>query len=159
MATPGQGWRHAAPSLPLLILVVVVDLEQQAAGLRFERPVRRARRAAGIGVGAELRAALAVPVTADDQVSRDEINLLPVFVHERLGGVDPGREAQVARTVPAPFLLVEGAGEDLLLDAARIALGRFPPLARIGRMELLVLFVDRHGATLQQSRGFDGCAY
>src|SRR5262249_44133224 len=129
---------------PLRVLVVVVQLEQQAARVRAERPVRRARGPARVRIRAELRSALAVPVAADDEVARHEVHLLPVVVHERLGRVHAGREAQMARAEAAPGLLVEEAREDLLLDARRIAFRRLPALAEIDGVELLVLLVDRH---------------
>src|SRR5438045_2442163 len=100
----------------------VVDLEQEAAAVRFERAVHRAGRAAGIGAGREILAAIAVQVVADRQIALDQVNLFPIFVHERRGGVDAGREAQQPGAAAALGGLVERAGEDLLLDAVGITL-------------------------------------
>src|SRR5215475_350716 len=74
--------------------VVVVELIEQAAAIRLEWPVINARRPAGIGRGGERFAALSLRVVADDEVARDQIDLLPMVVHERRGGVDAGIEAQ-----------------------------------------------------------------
>src|SRR5215475_15609744 len=75
-------------------LVVVVERIQQAAAVRLERPVVNARRPAGIGRGVEPFATLSLRVVADDEVARDQIDLLPMVVHERRGGVDARIEAQ-----------------------------------------------------------------
>src|SRR5690348_6095094 len=66
-------------------VVVIVHLEQKTAGFRPERPVERARRAAGVSVRAEADAALPVSVAPNDEIARDHVHLLPVFVHEGLG--------------------------------------------------------------------------
>src|SRR5437763_5408796 len=109
----------------------VVDLEQEAAAVRFERPVHRAGRAAGIGAGREILAALAVHVVADRQIALDQVNLFPIFVHERRGGVDAGREAQQPGAAAALGGLVERAGEGLLPDAVGRTIGG-PPVAGPG---------------------------
>src|SRR6185295_14949496 len=134
-----------SPALTPSRIIVVVNLEQQATALRLERPVRRARRAAGVGARPEFLAAVAVSVVADDEIARHEVHLLPVIVHEGLGRVHAGSEPQVTAAMPALRLLVERAGQYLLLDALRISRRRLPPLARIGPVELLVLFMYRHG--------------
>src|SRR5687768_2342536 len=104
----------------------------------------RAWRAAGVGIGAEFFPAIALPVVADDEIAGDEINLFPVVVHERFRRVDAGREAQVARAVAALPLLVEGAGEYLLLDSGGIAGRRLPARARVRSVEFLMFLVDSH---------------
>src|SRR5260221_5223805 len=74
----------------LLRFVEIMDLEQGAAAVRLERPVRRAGRPAGIGALGEVLAALALGVVTDRQVAFEQVDLLPVFVDERRGGVDAG---------------------------------------------------------------------
>src|SRR6266446_2865625 len=134
--------------------VVIMHLEEKAACFRFERPVKRPRRAAGVGVGTEAGTAFAVPVVADDQVARDEIHLLPVIVHEGLGGMHARGEPQVTRAEAALGLLVEEPGEHLLLDPLRIAGQLFPALVQVHLVELLVLFPNRHEcAPNPRSRG------
>src|SRR5204863_1605413 len=104
-----------------ILISIVVDLEQEAAAVRLEGAVHRAGRAAGIGAGSEALAALAGDIVADRQIALDEIHLFPIFVHERLGREDARLEAQQPGAAAAPALFVEGAGEDLLLDAGGIA--------------------------------------
>src|SRR5262249_45570209 len=117
-----------------------------AAALGPERTVRRPRRTARVGIRAEARAALAVPVAADEQVSGDDVHLLPVLVDEGFGRMHARLEAQVSRAEPAPVLLVEVAGEHLLLDPCGIA-GQFLPTAvQVDFSELRVLLADRHGS-------------
>src|SRR6185312_6903255 len=72
-------------------------------------------------------------------------DLFPVFVHERLGGVDSGREAQQPRARTAPVGLIERAGEDLLLNAGGIAGRSLPPGGHVDGVEFLVFLVDAHG--------------
>src|SRR5262249_54884658 len=98
-------------------LVVVMYFEQQATALGFERAMWRAWWPARIGVGTEADATVAVLIVTDDQIARQQIDLLPVFVHERLHRVHAGREAQMAGSMTALRLLVEEAREDLLLDS------------------------------------------
>src|SRR5258706_2546459 len=110
----------------LLRLVEIVDFEQRAAGVRLERAVHRAGRAAGIGAGREILAALALRIVADRQIAVHQIDLLPIFVDEGLGGVGAGLEPEQARAAAAAMLLVQAAGQDLLLDAGRVAGRRLP---------------------------------
>src|ERR1043165_1876817 len=124
-------------------LVEIMDLEQRAAAVRLERPVRRAGRPARIGAGREILAALALRIVADGEVAVQQIDLFPVFVDERVGGVDPRLEAEQARAAAGPRFLVEAAGQDLLLDAGRIAGRRLPAAAGVDLVELLVLLADR----------------
>src|SRR5271165_412561 len=53
----------------LLRLVEIMDFEQGAAAVRFERPVRRAGRPAGIGALGKILAAAALRIVADRQVA------------------------------------------------------------------------------------------
>src|SRR6266571_1980799 len=123
------------------------SVRSQASGVGPERPVRRPRRAAGVGVGAELLPSLSAPVAADDEVARDEIDLLPVLVHEGHRGVDAGLEAQVSCAKASPLFFVERAGKDLLLNAGRIARRHFPAVSQVDCVKLLVFLVYRHPAS------------
>src|SRR5712691_11367285 len=136
--------RMAASAMFHRALIVVMQLEQQAAFLRLERPVQRARRAACIGVGTESDAALAFLVVAHDQIARNEVDLFPVVMHERFRGMDARREAQVASAKAALVFFVEKSGEHLLLDSRRVAGQVFPALVEVHFVELLVLFLNRH---------------
>src|SRR5882762_10232614 len=138
----GLPWR-----LALRGLVVIVHLEQKATRFRLERPVRRSRRAARIRIGTEARAAFAVPVVADDQIARDEIHLFPVVVHERLGRMHAGGEAQMSRAETTLVLLVEESREHLLPDPVGITGQFFPAAVEVHFVELLVLFLDCHGVS------------
>src|SRR5262249_57487945 len=102
-------WRCPPAVVLFLAFVVVVELVEQAAAIRLERPVINARRATGIGRGVERFAALSLRVVADDEVARDQIDLLPMVVHERRGGVNawieaqhPGAPAHPAALLPVP---------------------------------------------------------
>src|SRR4051794_21278684 len=98
-----------------------MDFEKHAALLRFERAVMDAWRAAGIGRAMKRLAASALCVAAHDQIAGEEINLLPMIMHKRRGGVDARIEAQQARAASHFFRLVDVARKDFLLDAGRIA--------------------------------------
>jgi hypothetical protein len=63
-------------------------------------------------------------------------------VHERLGGVGAGGEPQQARAVSALVFLVELAGNDLLLDAWRIAGQGVPALVEVQRVKFLVALMS-----------------
>src|SRR5438105_14717980 len=77
--------------------LVIVNLEQQTAAIRLERTVHRAGRPAGIGAGREILAAPTLGIVADRQIALDEIHLFPIIMHEGLGRVDSGLEAQQPR--------------------------------------------------------------
>src|SRR5262245_14800013 len=140
MATGDSAMRR----LRLHIRVVIVQLQQQAARLGPERAVRRPRRAAGVGVGAEARPALAVAVAADEEIAGHHVHLLPVLVDEGLGRIHARLEAQVAGAETAPLLLVEITREHLLLDSGRIAGQALPAAAEVDLVKLPVLLADRH---------------
>src|SRR6266478_6034415 len=125
-------------------LVVIVHLEQKATRFRLERPVERSRRAARIRIGTEARPAFAVPVVADDQIARDEIHLFPVVVHERLGRMHAGGEAQMSRAETTLVLLVEESRKNLLPDPVGITRQFFPAAVEVDFVELLVFFLDCH---------------
>src|SRR5258708_5332103 len=120
-----------------------MDLEQEAAAVRFERAVHRAGRAAGIGAGREALATPPLGVVADGQIAVDEIHFLPIFVHERLGREDARLEAQQPGAIAALADLVEGAGQDLLLDAGGIARRGRPAALHVEAVEIAMRVVDR----------------
>src|SRR4051794_11235841 len=115
-----------------------MDLEQRAAAVRLERAVRRAGRPTRVGAGRKILAALALRIVAHGEVAVQQVDLFPIFVDEGIGGVDPRLEAQQARAAARPGFLVEAAGQDLLLDAGRIAGRRLPAAAGVDLVELLV---------------------
>src|SRR5262245_18071481 len=135
-------WQHR---LILLALMVVVDFVEEETALRLERAVIDARRPASIGRRLEALAALALGVVADDQIAGDEIDLFPMVVHERRGGVDARLEAQKPRAAAHLAGLVEIAGKRLLLNARRIARRREPALVHVDALELEMRLVERHG--------------
>src|SRR5262245_27818958 len=148
-APPGTGaeavtFRSRPPACSWLALIVVMNLEQHAAAGRFERTVMDARWSARIGRRLETLTALALRIIADDQVAGEQINLLPMVVHERRRGVDAGREAQQPRAAAHLARLVEIAGENLLLDAGRIARRRDPALRHVDRKKFQMRLVHRH---------------
>src|SRR6266571_2693680 len=136
--------RMAASPMLHRALIVVMQLEQQAALVRLERPVQRARRAACIGVRTEPGAALAFLVVAHDQIARNEVDLFPVVMHEGFRGMDARREAQVASAKTALVFFVKKSCEHLLLDSRRVAGQVFPALVEVHFVELLVFFLNRH---------------
>src|SRR5262245_41272858 len=103
-----------------------MDFIEQTPAIRLERAVHGAGRAAGVGAGREVLAAISGSVVTDRQVTLDQIHFFPIFVDKRRGREDPRREAQETGSVAASPLLVKGAGEDLLIDTARIS-GRRQP--------------------------------
>ncbi len=121
-----------------------MDLVEHAAVLRLERAVNGAGRAASIGRGRERFAAFALLVIADGEIAGQEIDLLPVVVHERRGGVDARVEAQQPRAATHLLFLVEVAREDLLLDARGVAGGRGPARIHVDAGEFEMRFVHRH---------------
>jgi hypothetical protein len=88
--------------------------------------VKHAGRAAGVGVGLERFAAFALLIVANGQIAGKQENLFPILVNERLGRIDARLEAKQTGAAPAFVRFVEGARENLLLDAGRIARGRLP---------------------------------
>src|SRR5438132_6276910 len=101
--------------------LVIVDLVQDAAPLRGERTVVHARRPAGIGRCEGLLAAATLRVVADDQIPMHHVHLFPVVVHERLGGIGTRLYLQEPRAAALLLRLVEVGGENLLVEARRIA--------------------------------------
>src|ERR1700761_2280347 len=72
------------------LLVVDMNLQQQAAVLRLEWAVEGPRRPAGIGIWRKARASISGRIVADDQVTGNQVDLLPVVVDERSGGKNSG---------------------------------------------------------------------
>src|SRR5262249_48618698 len=138
---------HSALCLFLALVVVVVELIEQAAAVRLERPVVDARRPAGIGRGVECFAALSLRVVADDEVARDQIDLLPLVVRERRGGVDAGVEAQQPGAAAHLAALVEVARENFLLDPRGVAGRRGPAGVHVHAGKFKMRLVYRHGST------------
>src|SRR6188472_2475513 len=113
-------------SLPLLSILVVVDLVEDAATARGEGAVVHAGWPAGVRGRQALLAALSLRVVAHDQVPLHHIDLFPMVVHERLGGKSAGVDLQQPRAAALFRLLVEIGGEDLLPEARRIARRALP---------------------------------
>jgi fatty acid desaturase len=67
----GRIRKRAARGVLLSTFIVIMDFEQHAALLGFERAVMNAGRAAGIGRTVEGLAALALRIAADDQIARE----------------------------------------------------------------------------------------
>src|SRR5437763_7082513 len=119
-----------------------MNLEEETTAVRFKRAVHGAGWATGIGARREILAAPALGVVADRQVALDQIHLFPILVHEGFGRVDSGLKAQQPRAAAALLRFVERAGEDLLLDAGRIAGRRLPAAAHVEAVEFEMRFVD-----------------
>src|SRR5437773_10889004 len=122
----GSRARRRNPSL-----AKIMDFKQEAAAIRFEGAVDGAGRAAGVSAGRKAFAAAPLGIVTDGQVAVDQIDLLPVFVDKGGGGKDAGGKAQEPRPAAAALILVERAGEDLLLDPLGIAGRRRPAGAHV----------------------------
>ena len=94
-----------------------MDFEQHAAVFGLERAVRNAGRTARVGGRLERLAALALGVVTDREITRQQVDFLPVVVDERCGRVDTRLEPQQPRAASRLTPLIEIAGQDLLLDA------------------------------------------
>src|SRR5262249_24912413 len=103
-----------------------------------------ARRPARIGGRVKRLTALPMGVTADNEVTRDQIHLFPMVVDESGGGEDAGFELQQARPAPHFSRLVEIARQNLLLYAGRIAGRRVPALAHVDGVEFEMRLVHWH---------------
>src|SRR5688572_8350811 len=124
--------------------MVVVDLVEHAAAARAERAVVHARRSAGVGRREALLAALALPVVADHEVALHQVHLLPMIVHEGLGGECARLDLQQPRAAADLVVLVQVRGQDLLVEAGRIARRDLPAGAQVDLHELQVL-LGLHG--------------
>ena len=98
------------------------------------------------GIGRRRKRVTAGPggVVADDQLTGQQVHLLPMVMHERGGGVDARIEAQQPGAASHLAGLVEIAGEDLLLDAGGIARRGRPSLRQIDPVKLKMRLVHRH---------------
>src|SRR5882757_5007963 len=103
-----------------------------------------ARWPGSVGIWSVRRPAFTSLVVADGEIPRDEVNFLPVFVHEWLGGVDAGRKAEQTRARAALVVFVERPRQDFLLDTGRIAGWRFPAGGHVDGVEFLMFLVDAH---------------
>src|SRR3990170_6371501 len=113
------------------VLSIVMNLMQDAAAARSERAVVHARWPAGIGRREALLAALALLVVAHDQVALHHVHLLPMVVHEGLGGKRTGLDLQQAGAAAALVLLVEVGRQDLLIEPGRVAGRHFPAALQV----------------------------
>src|SRR5262245_64196082 len=105
-----------------------------------------AGRAAGIGRGEGLFTALPLLVVADYEIALHHVDLLPVVVHEGLGGEGAGLDLEEPRAAAALRRLVEIRGEDFLPEPRRIARRAFPSRVQVDFDEfemLLRLHADR----------------
>src|SRR5919201_1086555 len=114
--SPACRFAHAGYLFLLLALVVVVNLVEHAAALGLERAVVDARRPAGIGRRVEGFAAFALRIVADDEIAGNQIDLLPMVVHERRGREDAGLDAQETGAASHFARFVEIACQNFLLD-------------------------------------------
>src|SRR5207247_10297018 len=93
-----------------------------------------------IGGCEALLAALALPVVAHHEVALHDIDLLPVVVDERLGGKSVGLDLQQPGAAAELVHLVEIRGEDLLVEARRVAVRPFPAGLEIDAHEFEMRF-------------------
>src|SRR5687768_5806523 len=124
--------------------MVVVDLVQDAAAARRERPVVHAWRPAGVSRREALLPALALLVVAHDEIALHHVHLFPMVVDERLGGERARLDLQQAGAASELVRLVQVGGEDLLVEAGRIARRDLPAGAQVDLHELQVL-LGLHG--------------
>src|SRR5437868_3659592 len=137
--------------------LVVMDLVEDAAALGGERAVVRARRPTGVGGRKTLLAAAALRIVADDEIALRDVDLLPVVVHERLGGVRAGLDLEESRAAAALFHFVEIGGEDLLVEPRRVARRPLPARIEIDADEFQVL-LRFHADLLHASLVFASCS-
>src|SRR6185312_9922507 len=129
-------------SLPVLSIpggFVIVNFVEDAAVARGERAVVQAGRAAGVGRREGLLAAPALLVVAHHQIALHDVDLLPMVVHEGLGGERAGVDLEQARAAAALGRLVEVRGEDLLPEPRRIARRALPARVQVDSYEFEVL--------------------
>src|SRR5580704_3523099 len=101
-----------------------------------------ARWPAGVGVWRIAFASVAVRVVADDQIPRNQVDLLPVVVDKRRSGVNTGSKSQMPRAEAALVLLIQKPCQYLLLNPFWIPRRCMPPGAQVDGIELLVFFLD-----------------
>ena len=104
----------------------------------------RMRRAAGVGVRLKALATFAVRIIANNQIAGDEIHFFPIVVGERRSCVDARFKAKQPRPCAAVVCLIKRTGQNLLLDACRIACRGFPTALQVNRVEFVMLLVHWH---------------
>src|SRR5882724_1920857 len=114
----------------------------------------RARRPAGIGRREALLAAAPLRVVADDEIALDHVHLFPVVVDEGHGRKRARLDLQEPRAAPALRFFVEIRGEDLLVEARRVARRHFPSRLQVDLHELEMLLRFHHApSSLPSSHG------
>src|SRR5208282_2002514 len=101
--------------------------------------MRGAGRTAGIGVRTVSLERERACLVADDQISGQQENLLPIVMDKGKGGASARCEPQQSRPVADSTLLVERAGKNFLLDPVRIASRRAPSGREIELVEFAML--------------------
>src|SRR5688572_16603599 len=137
MYTTRPSRRDSRCSLP--VLSIVVNLVQDAAAAGGERAVVHARRPAGVGRREALLPALALLVVSDDEIALHHVHLFPVVVHEWLGGERARLDLQQPRAAAFLVRLVQVGGEDLLVEARRVARRPLPAGLQVDIDELQML--------------------
>src|SRR5258706_11908551 len=114
----------------------------------------RTGRPAGIGRREALLAAAPLHVVADDEVALHHVHLFPVIVDERHGRKRTRLDLQEPRAAALLVRLVEIGGEDLLVEARRIARRHFPAGLQVDLHELEMLLRFHHApSSLPASQG------
>src|SRR3954447_3051668 len=133
-------------SLPLLSILVVVDLVEDAAAARGERAMVDAGRPAGVRRRETLLAAFALLIVAHDEVALHHVDLFPVVVDEGHGRERACIDLEKARAASLLRLLVQIGGEDLLPEARWIARRALPAGAEVDLYEFEML-LGSHAAS------------
>src|SRR5690606_20417002 len=125
---------------------VVVKLQEETSTYRLERPVRSPRRAACIRERIEPLSAAPTCIVSDPEIALHQENLFPVLVHERLRGVESGRESKQTGAEPPARLLIERARENLLLRARLRVVARWqlPACNHVDGCEFCMQFPECH---------------
>src|SRR5207247_8009912 len=84
-------------------------------------------------------AVFALLVVAHDQIAREHVDFLPVFVDERFRGEHARADAQQARARALLIHFVQMPGQNLMLDSRGVTLRRVPAFVQVEPMEFLVL--------------------
>src|SRR5438876_926089 len=124
----------------LLLRCVIVQFVQEATGRRFEWTVINTGRPTRVGRRRERLSAVPGSVVADDKVARNQVDLLPVIVHEGRGRPSARQEAEQPRPAAGLPFFVEIAGENLLLNVGRVTWRTCPSGIEIEAMKLEMRF-------------------
>src|ERR1700733_3907820 len=124
--------------------VVDMNLQKQAPMLRFKWTMEGARRPACVGVWRKADATITIRVVADDQVTRDKVNLFPIVVDEGRGGVDTGSKAEMPGAKATLVFFIQRTCQDLLLDPLRISRWCLPARAQVDGIELFVFLLNHY---------------